>query len=93
MIFVRDVERRVEQLDDFERELLLKIVAEDHTQEEAGELLGCGRRTSGRRLARAGLFDRNVPGLRVVAAFTKLRHGRSRRVSRGRKQPERCNLL
>ena len=53
VIFVRDVERRLEQLDDFERELLLKVIAEDHTQDEAGQLLGCGRRTIGRRLAQA----------------------------------------
>ena len=47
VIFVRDVERRLEQLDDFERELLLQVVAEDRTQAEAGQLLGCGRRTIG----------------------------------------------
>jgi len=52
VIFVRDVERRLEHLDDFERKLVLKVVGEDHTQDEAGELLGCGRRTIARRLAR-----------------------------------------
>ena len=52
VIFVRDVERRLEHLDDFERKLILKVVGEDHTQDEVGELLGCGRRTIGRRLAR-----------------------------------------
>jgi len=39
VIFVRDVERRLEQLDD-----------QDHTHDEAGQLLGCGRQTIGRRL-------------------------------------------
>jgi DNA-directed RNA polymerase specialized sigma24 family protein len=50
VIFVRDVERRLERLDDFERKLLLKVVGEDHTHDEAGQLLGCGRRTIGRKL-------------------------------------------
>jgi DNA-directed RNA polymerase specialized sigma24 family protein len=40
LIFVRDVERRLEQLDDFERKPLLRVVGEDHTQDEAGQLLG-----------------------------------------------------
>ena len=48
-IFVRDMERSLEQLDEFGQELIAKLVFLDHTQDEAAALLGCGRRTVGRR--------------------------------------------
>jgi hypothetical protein len=49
VIFVHDVERGLGQLDDFERKLIAKIVFQEYTQDEAARLLGCWRRTVGRR--------------------------------------------
>ena len=40
-IFVRDMERSLEQLDEFGQELIAKLVFLDHTQDEAAALLGC----------------------------------------------------
>jgi hypothetical protein len=53
VIFVHDVERSLEILDDFERKLIAKIVLQEYSQEEAGRLLGCGLRTAARRYAEA----------------------------------------
>ena len=49
VIFVLDVERCLEKLDDLEKKLITKIVFQDHTQDETARLLGCWRRTVGRR--------------------------------------------
>lgn len=47
-IFVHDVERSLENLDEFDKQLIAKIVLQEYPQEEAARLLGCGHR----RLAR-----------------------------------------
>jgi hypothetical protein len=49
VIFVHDVESCLERLDDFERALIGKIVLQEYSQDEAAQLLGCWRRTVGRR--------------------------------------------
>lgn len=49
VIFVHDVERCLEKVDDVERELIVRIVLQDYTQEEAAQLMGCGYRTVARR--------------------------------------------
>jgi len=51
VIFVHDVERSLEVLDEFERKLIAKSVLQEYSQEEAGRLLGCGLRTAARRYA------------------------------------------
>jgi hypothetical protein len=53
VIFVHDVERCLAKLDDFERTLLAKMVLQDYTQDEAARLIGCRRRTVGRRFPEA----------------------------------------
>lgn len=53
VIFVHDVERCLEKLDNFEKALLGKVVLEDFTHCEAARLMGCWRRTVGRRLPEA----------------------------------------
>ena len=53
VIFVHDVERSLEQLDDFERKLIATIVMQEHSQDEAALKLGCWRRTVGRRFPEA----------------------------------------
>ncbi len=53
VIFVHDVERSLEQLDDFEQTLIATIVMQNHTHDEASVLLRCWRRTVGRRFAEA----------------------------------------
>jgi hypothetical protein len=53
VIFVHDVERCLEKLDDLERKLIGKIVLQEYTQDEAARLLGCWRRTVGRRYPEA----------------------------------------
>jgi hypothetical protein len=49
VIFVHDVARGLEQLGEFERKLIAKIALQDYTQNETARLLGCWRRTVGRR--------------------------------------------
>lgn len=53
VIFVHDVERSLERLDEVERELIAKIVLEEYSQEEAARLLGCADRTVRRRFPEA----------------------------------------
>jgi DNA-directed RNA polymerase specialized sigma24 family protein len=45
VIFVHDVERAIEQLDQFAKELVATIIFQDYTQDEAAEVLCCARRT------------------------------------------------
>jgi len=53
VIFVHDVERSLEKLGEFDRQLIAKIVLQEYSQEEAGRLLGCGRRHAVRCYAEA----------------------------------------
>ena len=53
VIFVHDVGRGLEQLGSFEHKLIAKIALQDYTQHEAARLLGCWRRTVGRRFPEA----------------------------------------
>ena len=53
VIFVYDVERAVDQLDGFSKEILAAVVFQDCTQDEAAELLGCARRTICREFPQA----------------------------------------
>jgi len=49
-IFVHDVERSLEELSEFEKKLIAKVVLQRYSKEEAGRLLGCGYRTVERLL-------------------------------------------
>ena len=49
VIFIHDVERALNGLDGFEKELINRIIFQEYTQDEAAQLLGCWRRTVGRR--------------------------------------------
>jgi predicted DNA-binding protein (UPF0251 family) len=49
VIFVHDVQKCLEKLDEFEKALIARIVFEDYTQDEAANLMGYQRRTVGRR--------------------------------------------
>lgn len=53
VIFVHDVRRGLEQLGEFEHKLIAKIALQDYTQSEAARVLGCWRRTVGRRFPEA----------------------------------------
>ena len=53
MIFVHDVDRSLERLDWFEKELIGKIVLQEYSQDQAAILLGCWRRTVARRFLEA----------------------------------------
>ncbi len=53
VIFVHDVARRLEKLDSFDHKLIAKIVLQDYTHNETARLLGCWRRTVGRRFPEA----------------------------------------
>jgi predicted DNA-binding protein (UPF0251 family) len=53
VIFVHDVEKCLEKLDRFEQELIATVVLQDYTQDEAAQLMGCWRRTIGRRFPEA----------------------------------------
>jgi hypothetical protein len=45
VIFVHDVERALEHLDDFSKKVVATIVFQDYGQDEAAEVLRCARRT------------------------------------------------
>jgi predicted DNA-binding protein (UPF0251 family) len=53
VIFVQDVERCLEKLDDFSRALVARIVFQDYTWDETAALLGCHRATVWRQFPRA----------------------------------------
>jgi hypothetical protein len=53
VIFVHDVGRGLEQLGEFEHKLIARIALQDYTQNEAARMLGCWRRTVGRRFPEA----------------------------------------
>ena len=53
VIFVHNVARRLEQLGEFEHKLIAKIALQAYTQNETARLLGCWRRTVGRRFPEA----------------------------------------
>jgi len=77
VIFVHDVERALEQVDPFSRQLIATIVFQEYTQDEAAEVLRCARRTVCREFPAAldrmseillagGLLNR-LPAAPVVA--------------------------
>lgn len=45
VIFVHDVERALDQLDNFGKDLVAVIIFQDYSQDEAAEVLRCARRT------------------------------------------------
>ena len=45
VIFVHDVERCVERLEPFPRQLIARVILQDYSYEEAAKLLGCGERS------------------------------------------------
>jgi hypothetical protein len=45
VIFVHDVERSLDKLQEFDRQLIAKVVLQEYSKEEAGRFLGCGYRT------------------------------------------------
>lgn len=49
VIFVHDVERSLEELGDFDKEVIAAVVLRECSQKEAAKLLGCGYRTISRR--------------------------------------------
>lgn len=53
VIFVHDMERSLEKLDEFERKLIATLIFQEYSHEEAANLLGCWRRTVERRFSQA----------------------------------------
>ena len=53
VIFVHDVERSIEKLDEFSRQLIARIVLQEYTEWEAAQLLHCSVRTVQRLLPEA----------------------------------------
>ena len=53
VIFVRDLERCLEKLNELDRKILTRIIFQEYTFDEAAGVLGCWRRTVGRRFADA----------------------------------------
>jgi hypothetical protein len=45
VIFVHDVERSLEELNEFEKKLIARVVLQHYSLNEAGRVLGCGHRT------------------------------------------------
>ncbi|HEX3352639.1 MAG TPA: hypothetical protein VHS34_07435 [Terriglobales bacterium] len=53
VIFVHDVARGIDKLGEFEQKLIGRIVLQNYTHDETARLLGCWRRTVGRRFPEA----------------------------------------
>lgn len=53
VIFVHDVERALEKLDEFEKKLIAVVVLQDHAYTEVAHRLKCERRTVGRQVREA----------------------------------------
>lgn len=53
VIFVHDIERCIEDLDQFSQLLIARIVFQNYSQEEAAVLLGCPRTTLRRQFSQA----------------------------------------
>jgi len=53
VILVHDVERCLERLDEFARDLVVRVVFQDYTWDETAALMNCSRRTVARRFPRA----------------------------------------
>jgi len=53
VIFVHDVERSLQELDEFSQQIIARVVLQEYTQEETARLLGCSRKTIGRCLPEA----------------------------------------
>ena len=53
VIFVHDMEYSLQELTEWERELIVWVILQDYSQDEAAELLGYTRRWVARRLPRA----------------------------------------
>jgi len=45
VIFVHDVEKCLEQLEPFSRQLIARVILQDYSYEEAAALMGCGERS------------------------------------------------
>jgi len=91
VIFVHDVARGLEKLNEFENQLIAKIALQDYTQNETARLLGCWRRTVGRRFPEA--LDRLTEifleaGLLVRLPATDVAPGG--KLSRGENQRNSC---
>lgn len=53
VIFVHDIEKCLEQLDDFSQNIIARVVLQEYTQEEAARLLHRNRKTIRRKLQEA----------------------------------------
>jgi predicted DNA-binding protein (UPF0251 family) len=53
VIFVHDIEKCLEQLDDFSQNVIARVVLQEYTQEEAARLLHRNRKTVRRKLQEA----------------------------------------
>ena len=73
VIFVHDMERCLEQLDDFGRQVLGRIVLQEYGQEDAARLLGCTRMTVHRKLLES--LDQLSDILMSVDLLDELRPG------------------
>jgi len=88
VILVHDVERCLERLDEFARELVARVVLQDYTWDETAVLMGCSRRTVARRFPRT--LDRlseifSGSGIAAAVPLSFLRSDRAG-LSRGRRR-------
>jgi hypothetical protein len=92
VIFVHDMERSLEELNEFERKLIAKIVLQRFSREEAGRLLGCGYRTVERLFPEA--LDRVSEILLergILTGLPKRRHAVPKSCQEGKSGPFRAN--
>jgi len=92
VIFVHDVERSLEELNEFEKKLIAKIVLQRFSREEAGRLLGCGYRTVERLFPEA--LDRVSEILLergILTGLPKRRHAVPKSCQEGKSGPFRAN--
>jgi len=74
VIFVRDVEKSMERLEEFDKQLLGRIFLQEHSHEQAACLLNCSRSTLERRLLEAlDLLSEDFLRVGLLAAATSRR--------------------
>jgi len=102
VILVHDIERALRKLSEFDRRLIAVCIMEEYTHDEAARLLGCWRRTVGRRIPevldelsaiflQGGLLRRRLE--RSPAALEAPIPDSGETLSRGQNDENLCNPL
>jgi DNA-directed RNA polymerase specialized sigma24 family protein len=75
VIFVSDVEKIVGQLEEWDQQLIARVILQEHTAEKAARLLNCCRKTIDRRVPEAlDLLSESFLAVGLLAAIPPRRN-------------------